>query len=45
MNGLVDAGIWPDDTDEWVIVLDPAFRRCDDDTVTVELQARAEDVA
>ena len=25
IDGLVDAGVWPDDTDEFVIVVDPRF--------------------
>jgi len=25
VDGLVDADVWPDDTDRWVIVLDPVF--------------------
>jgi crossover junction endodeoxyribonuclease RusA len=29
IDGLVDAGVWPDDNDQWVIVLDPRFYRPD----------------
>lgn len=25
VDGLVDAGLWPDDTAEWVTVADPTF--------------------
>lgn len=37
IDGLVDAGVWPDDTDEYVIVLDPKFDKRDDDIVVVRL--------
>lgn len=37
IDGLVDAGVWPDDTDEYVIVLDPKFDKRDDDLVVVRL--------
>jgi hypothetical protein len=39
VDGLVDAGVWPDDTDDWVVVLDPRFARGGD--VVVELTPRA----
>lgn len=29
VDGLVDAGVWPDDTDEYVTVLDPRFYKPD----------------
>jgi crossover junction endodeoxyribonuclease RusA len=44
VDGLVDAGVWPDDTDTWVIVLDPRFTkvpRHDDGDVVVDLIPRA----
>lgn len=37
IDGLVDAGVWPDDTDEYVIVLDPKFDKRDDELVIVRL--------
>lgn len=37
IDGLVDAGVWPDDTDEYVIVLDPKFDKRDDNLVVVRL--------
>ena len=27
LDGMVDAGIWPDDNDQWVTVLDPRFHQ------------------
>jgi crossover junction endodeoxyribonuclease RusA len=44
VDGLVDAGVWPDDTDTWVIVLDPRFAkvaRTVDGDVVVDLIPRA----
>lgn len=29
IDGLVDADVWPDDNDQWVIVLDPRFVKPD----------------
>jgi len=41
IDGLVDSGVWADDTDNYVIVLDPRFAK-GVDVVTVELSPRAE---
>ena len=38
IDGLVDARLFPDDTAEWVTVIDPAFIK--GDGVRVELEAR-----
>lgn len=39
IDGLVDVGVWPTDTDEFVTVLDPRFAK-GADVVTVELIPR-----
>ncbi len=45
VDGLVDAGVWPDDTDEYVVVLDPRFYKPDQAVpfapVIVELTQRS----
>lgn len=45
VDGFVDAGIWPDDTDEWVIVLDPRFDKRDDGMVVVDVAPLPETAA
>ncbi len=35
VDGLVDAGIWPDDTPEWVTTVEPALEVADVVTVTL----------
>ena len=44
VDGLVDAGLWPDDTPEWVTTAEPELRhapgRRREMTVTVELRPR-----
>lgn len=43
VDGLVDAGLWPDDTPEWVTVVEPTLRivgRGQPLLVSVELRAR-----
>lgn len=40
VDGLVDAGVWPDDNDDWVIELNPRFDK-GSDLVVVELSPRA----
>ena len=37
VDGLVDAGLWPDDTPEWVRCMEPVLV-VNGDTVTVELK-------
>ena len=37
IDGLVDAGIWVDDSSEYVIVIDPIFVKRTDQLVTVTL--------
>ena len=39
VDGLVDAGVWPDDTDQYVVVMDPTFSKETTDVI-VELRAR-----
>lgn len=34
IDGLVDADVWPDDNDKWVIVLDPTFVKPDGPVAT-----------
>jgi crossover junction endodeoxyribonuclease RusA len=43
IDGLVDAGLWPDDTPEWVTTTEPRLRLADpaDEIVIVELTERA----
>lgn len=43
IDGLVDAGVWPDDTDEFVVVIDPRFHKAEKPwpLVRVELVARS----
>ncbi len=38
MNGLVDAGVWPDDTAEWVTVSEPSLIVSRKGIVTVRLE-------
>lgn len=45
VDGFVDAGVWPDDTDEWVIVLDPRFDKRNDGIVTVDITPMPETAA
>ena len=40
VDGLVDAGVWVDDSDDYVIVLDPRFHKEPADVVIVELIER-----
>lgn len=41
VDGLVDAGLWPDDTPEWVTVVEPTLRIVKGPLmVTVELRPR-----
>jgi crossover junction endodeoxyribonuclease RusA len=40
IDGLVDAGVWPDDTAEWVTVHDSQFERAATRTVTVDIWPR-----
>lgn len=35
VDGLVDAGLWPDDTSEYVVTLEPDFRQGGDVTVSI----------
>jgi crossover junction endodeoxyribonuclease RusA len=46
IDGLVDAGVWPDDTPEWVEVMEPRFYRTGTDVVVelTEVDAPAESV-
>jgi hypothetical protein len=40
IDGLVDAGLWPDDTPAWVTTTEPALRITSDQTVTVTITPR-----
>lgn len=40
IDGLVDAGVWPDDTAEWVTVHDSQFERAATRSVTVDIWPR-----
>jgi hypothetical protein len=43
VDGLVDAGVWPDDTPEWVTTVEPTFRITkSDQTITVRISPRDE---
>lgn len=44
VDGLVDAGVWPDDNADWVTVIEPRFQHRDvlDDRVLVRLAPRAD---
>ena len=40
VDGLVDAGVWPDDDSTWVTVMEPKLEKRADRRVTVELVPR-----
>lgn len=40
VDGLVDAGVWPDDDSRWVTVIEPQFRK-GIDRVQIEITPRA----
>ena len=40
IDGLVERGVWPDDTPKWVTVAEPVLEVRDDGMVRVELEAR-----
>lgn len=40
IDGLVDAGLWPDDTPEWVTTTEPRLELRRDRIVTIELTPR-----